>query len=217
LLITAAYTLRLHETAVSIAIPVIFMVVFGLGLPTGLYFLIPRQQRKQRILLTAKFANKFGCAYQTYYFRRSWYFLVVLGKRLFLACVVGFIADQGAQVALIIGGLILYVVQLIFVKPYMDNIHMMLDVTVNVCNICSTVLMISFMDTIDLSLNVKGYISAVIAGVQLLSMLLCIMAFIDSWLKGKRIHSWKHFYYYICCRGKDRSIDIELDVEGKQN
>jgi hypothetical protein len=61
----------------------------NLGVIVFIFKLIPRDRAKSHKLFKSEFLRRFGCIYQTFYFRRSWYTMLILVKKLIMGFIIG--------------------------------------------------------------------------------------------------------------------------------
>jgi hypothetical protein len=177
------YTLTLGpEVPAAAVIAAIFIVVVHVGFAVLVWAILPRGRQSAKVF-TPAFLKKFGPIYHAFYFRRSWFMEIQLGKKFILGALIGFLQTQQiAQLVVMLVVQVAYLVVVIVLKHvYLDPIHKLLDIVVTVCNIIVTGLMFAFLDGIDnrFAVEVIGFICAAFL---LISQVMCIGAFIRSWL-----------------------------------
>ena len=110
---------------------------------------------------------------------------------------------------------VVYVVQLFFVKPYLDHVHMFLDIITSVFNILVVLLMFSFLEGVA-DKTTTNIITIFVTMFLLITMVICFVTYLNSWFKMKNIHSLRQLWDR--CRGRDqndpeKSPDLNVDVE----
>lgn len=141
---------------------------------------------------------------------------VLLSKKLLIGIVIGFLhAFERTQMIILIIIQFLYLAQLIALKPYLDNLHTVLDAACTIADIIVIGLMFGFLSSVNASARTKTILGALAAAVLILSQVMCVLAFIASWFKYRNIQTWKQLWER--CRGRARETvdveDIELPVQ----
>lgn len=168
-----------------------------------IFWILPRAKKDNPKLFSPSFMNKFGCLYYSYYFRRCWYLEVISLRKLLTGAIIGFLQGHpSTQLALLLVVQVLYLVQLFILRPYLDVVHMFLDVTTTLFNGTVVALMYAFVSASDEGIT-KSVVSGCITLCLLLSMTICLGTFISSWLKMKNIHTVRQLVAR--CFGRDRN------------
>jgi H+/Cl- antiporter ClcA len=88
------------------------------------------------------------------------------------------------------------------VKPYLDHVHMFLDIITAIFNVLVVLLMFSFLEGVaDGTTTI--IITVFVTMFLLITMVICVVTYINSWLKMKNIHSLRQWIDR--CRGRDQN------------
>jgi len=130
-----------------------------------------------------------------------------------MGAIVGFLHKyETVQLAVLIGIQTLYTFQLFYFKPYLDRTHTYLDIGVSISNIIVIGLMFGFLKSIELTNTVLMIVSGLACAIILLSQILCILAFYNSWMKLNNIGSLRMLISRCSGNTSEASIDV-YDIE----
>jgi len=206
-LVTASYTLiranHLTDAHVKFGyfLAVATFLFMVLGYPTIVFLQL---RGKQRQLFQVSFMAKFSCLFAPYKHNLWWFTLVPLFRTLLTCVFIGMLqvpgSDGGGIAAICIISLILLgvVVAEWAVRPYYDLLHGIVDTIVSVINFIILMLMFGQLRVNSERARYGTAITMFVFG--LLSVLLPLIAFIDSWLRLEKVRSFKDCGN--CCRGK---------------
>jgi hypothetical protein len=183
------------------------LAVFGIGLPI-LNALIVWGKDKELHFLYLRM--RFGAFYTSYHYKKAKFNLIYLGRKFLVGIMLGFLASTLAdgsiwayvQIFVCIGVMIGYLIALVIVRPYLDMIHFYLDIALNVLNIVTLGIALLHLDTPSLAGEV------VAAALQAVGFLLCIGAYIHSWMMMRKSKN------LACCGGKKKEEE-DQEVEMK--
>jgi len=224
------YTFTLSNSKAAIVVAALFFSLVHGGFLAFIYWILPRDKRSVSKLFSPSYLNKFGCLYSSFYYRRCWFMIIVLLRKLIFGIIVGVVSNQAGQLGILLGVETLYFLILMRLKPYLDHLHMFLDCLTTVFHIIVIGFMFAFLDSLNSGKTIHLVVSVLVVIFLLLSFVVCIAVYISSWLKMKNIHSIGQLISR--CRGKDNndpakdrnlkagsqvsmSEDIELSVEEK--
>jgi len=192
-LIAASHTFYGGNT---IAGSIIALAVIGLGLPAASFGLT---YGKSKQLFRYEWRAKFGAFYSTYHFSKPYFQLVILARKAAAALLIGFMAAPLSRPTLAfgqvfgaIGVMIIFIVVIILSRPYLDKVHMLLEVGLNILNI------------ISIGMALTNYASPSLIGdiifllLQILGLLIVLGAFIHCWLAMEKVN---------CCGPKSEEND----------
>jgi len=170
----------------SIAGSIIVLIVFGLGLP-ALSFGLTFGRAKQ--LFRYEWRAKFGAFYSTFHFNRPYFQLVILAKKAVAGLLIGFMAaplDKPTlafgQVFGAIGVYIIFIIVICLTRPYLDKVHLILEVGLNILSIVS------------IGMALTNYASPSLIGdiifllLQIIALLIILGAFIHCWLAMEKVN-----------------------------
>ena len=192
----------------SIAAAVFAIIIFGI-LPIAFNAIVVWNKGKELLFLYLKL--RFGALYSVLHYEKARFHLVVLVRKLAISLLLGFLAAPSttqskyvyAQVFTIVGVYVLYMLVLAIVRPYLDQVHLVLDL------IMSTLFAVAFGIAV---LHKKSPSTAgqIVAGVCIILVFLaCLLAFIHSWwnIIGRNTYPW------IMCGPKYSGLDDKPDGE----
>lgn len=217
LAVTACFSLT-TGSAGPIIVGLIVLLVIHFGVPIGLFLLMKKKRQDSGSgtgLFDQAFMKKFAPLYSPFYFRRYWFMFPIFLKKLLLGAVIGFsYSAQALQIPLLVIIFVVYIILLFLVRPYLDPLQMVADVTVNILNTIVVILMFAFLEALQISYESQQIIGALIAALLLVSMIVCIAAYIKSWLQLVGIHNFKQLIDK--CKGRTSAAtydfaDIELN------
>ena len=175
----------------SIAAAIFAIIIFGL-LPIAFNAIVVWNKGKELLFLYLKL--RFGALYSIFHYEKARFHLLVLVRKLAIALLLGFLAAPSttqskyvyAQVFTIVGFYALYLIAVLAVRPYLDQVHLVLDI------IMSTLFAIAFGVAI---LHKKSPSTAgqIVAGVCIILVFLaCILSFGHSWwnIVGRNTYPW---------------------------
>ncbi len=185
------------------------LAVFGIGLPI-LNALIVWGKDKELHFLYLRM--RFGAFYTSYHYKKAKFNLIYLGRKFLVGIMLGFLAStlaDGAtwayvQIFVCIGVMIAYLIALIVIRPYLDMIHFYLDIALNVLNIVTLGIALLHLDSPSLAGEV------VAAALQAVGFLLCIGAYIHSWMMMRKSKN-------LGCCGKGKKEEQDQEVEMKDD
>jgi hypothetical protein len=185
------------------------LAVFGIGLPI-LNALIVWGKDKELHFLYLRM--RFGAFYTSYHYKKAKFNLIYLGRKFLVGIMLGFLASSLAdgsiwayvQIFVCIGVMIGYVIALVIVRPYLDMIHFYLDIALNALNIVTLGIALLHLDTPSLAGEV------VAAALQAVGFLLCIGAYIHSWMMMRKSKN-------LACCGKGKKEEEDQEVEMKDD
>jgi len=205
---TYTFTLGSDATA-GIIISIIFLVVVVLGLPAWIFYILPRDKAKGANLFLPSFLKKFGPLYNSYFFKRSWFMEVHLGKKILLGAVIGLLNSyEVAQLVLVLLIHLAYGIAIFVLKPYLDHVHTFLEIAVAIGNVIVTGCMFVFIQSAADD-QIRLVFAGITAGFLLLCQVMCIGAFINSWFRLRNIITWADFLG--CLKGKNSVRKSEGD------
>jgi len=124
------------------AVPIIFGLAFAVGVPV-LNFLVVKGEKTDFLYYSLRI--RFGAFYVSYQHTRTKFAFVVFGRKFLVAAIIGFLARKTIETkqealfwaqSLIPAGLMLvYIVLLVVFNPYIDLVHTILDIILNLINI----------------------------------------------------------------------------------
>eukprot|EP01121_Diplochlamys_sp_Union-15-3_P011566 TRINITY_DN3368_c0_g2_i1.p1 TRINITY_DN3368_c0_g2~~TRINITY_DN3368_c0_g2_i1.p1 ORF type:complete len:516 (+),score=73.24 TRINITY_DN3368_c0_g2_i1:168-1715(+) len=188
ILFTAAYhTKSRSETGRSIAGSIIALIFIGIGLPLFAFLIVARVKEPEK-LFDENYKLKFGAFYAAFHYKKAKFCIVIFIKKFLVAIFLGFLAwdfhkfvfDSKnyviPQIIVPVVILIGYIVFLIIVKPFLDQVHLYVEIALSAINFIS--LLIAF--THIKKPSPGGEIAFCI--LQIVGYMICIGAFINSWL-----------------------------------
>jgi len=185
------------------------LAVFGIGLPI-LNALIVWGKDKELHFLYLRM--RFGAFYTSYHYKKAKFNLIYLGRKFLVGIMLGFLASSLAdgatwayvQIFVCIGVMIAYLVILVILRPYLDMIHFYLDISLNILNIVTLGIALLHLDNPSLAGEV------VAAALQAVGFLLCIGAYIHSWMMMRKSKN-------LGCCGKSKKEEEDQEVEMKDD
>jgi hypothetical protein len=204
----------------SIAAAVFAIIIFGI-LPIVFNAIVVWNKGKELLFLYLKL--RFGALYSIYHYQKARFNLVVLIRKLAVSLLLGFLAAETsmgktasirntwlyAQVFTIVAVYVLYIIALVAVRPYLDQVHLVLDIAM------STLFAVAFGVAI-LHRTLTSNAAMIVAGVCLILVFLaCLLAFAHSWwnISGRNTYPW------IMCgpkygglEEKEKDDDEEMDT-----
>jgi hypothetical protein len=191
--ITAAYHLKSSSDGSGgvRAASAICLIVFGI-LPIVFNAFVVWGKTKELLFLYLKL--RFGALYSVYHYEKARFNLVVLARKFLIAILIGFLATNKdndplvyAQVFVIIAIIIVYLIVLFIVRPYLDQVHLLLDAGINILNGIAWGIALLCIDTAQPAGTFnRGASSSPVAEIiaaicVLLSFAICCVAYCHSW------------------------------------
>jgi len=213
LVVWTMFTFTIGTAATTgIAIAIVFLVIIIPGFPIIIFWILPRDKQKAEKLFAPNFMRKFGPLYNSFFFKRTWFMVIQLGKKLALGIIIGVLYNQQiAQLVLILVILLTYSVVTFLLKPYLDHVHTFVDVVVTIGNIVVTSCMFVFLDGVADDL-IRTVFAGITAGFLLLSQVVCIGAFFHSWLRMRNVTTFREFLDCVKRKKSSRKTE-ESDIE----
>jgi len=186
ILFTASYNTK-SDFGPSLAGSIIAIVVIGFGLPV-VAFLVVSKPEKAESLFEPDYKLKFGAFYAAFHYKKAKLCIVVFIKKFLVAIFLGFLAWDYLdfvwnnrnlvipQIIIPVVILIAYIVFLIIVKPFLDHVHLYIEIGLTVINFVSLLIAFSHIK----KPNDGGVIA--VAVLQIIGLMLCIVAYINSWM-----------------------------------
>jgi len=139
-LLAAAYISNYQDGLM--AVPIIFGLAVAVGVPV-LNFLVVKGEKTDFLYYSLRI--RFGAFYVSYQHTRTKFAFIVFGRKFLVAAMIGFLATNTIRTnqealfwsqSLIPAGLMLvYIVLLVIFNPYIDLVHTILDIILNLINI----------------------------------------------------------------------------------
>jgi len=185
------------------------LVIFGIGLPLLNALIIWGKDKELHFLYLRM---RFGAFYTSYHYKKAKFNLIYLGRKFLVGIMLGFLAStlaEGAtwayvQIFVCIGVMLGYLIVLIVVRPYLDMIHFYLDIALNVLNMVTLGIALLHLENPSLAGEV------VAAALQAVCFLLCIGAYIHSWMMMRKSKN-------LACCGKGKKGEQEQEEEMKDD
>jgi len=211
---TAFYTLIFHtdpndngpNAMQGVIVAAIVLVVFVIGLPLFTFGILFNKKKELFIL---HFSMKFGCLFQSFHFKKSFFSTVHLGKKLLVAIWVGLLYNYPVpQLVLLAITHFAYFVGLIVLKPYIDHIHFFIDLAVSFLDVVMICVLSGFLHSTNTAVS-----CAVVAVIlHIITMCVIIAGFINSVFKMHQINSIAQFFRVIS--GKESLPDADAINSG---
>lgn len=213
--ITAAYHLKTSSDGGGgvRAASAICIIVFGI-LPIVFNAIVVWGKTKELLFLYLKL--RFGALYSVYHYEKARFNLVVLVRKFLIAILIGFLATNKdndpivyAQVFVIIALILVYLITLFVVRPYLDQVHLLLDAGINILNAIAWGIALLCIDTSQPAGTYnRGSSSSPVAEIVaaicvLLSFAICCVAYCHSWYNMKTGRS----SLLVLCRGVEKPGD----------
>jgi len=141
LVLLAAFFITNYQEGLM-AVPIIFGLLVAVGVPV-LNFLVVKGEKTDFLYYSLRI--RFGAFYVSYQHTRTKFAFVVFARKFLVAALIGFLATNKIQASqdslffaqsLIPAGLMLvYIVLLVVLNPYIDLVHTILDIVLNLINI----------------------------------------------------------------------------------
>jgi len=141
LVLLAAFYITNYQDGLM-AVPIIFGLLIAVGVPV-LNFLVVKGEKTDFLYYSLRI--RFGAFYVSYQHTRTKFAFVVFARKFLVAALIGFLAANKIQSdqevlfwvqSLIPAGLMLvYIVLLVILNPYIDLVHTILDIVLNLINI----------------------------------------------------------------------------------
>lgn len=186
----------------SIAAAVFAIIIFGI-LPIAFNAVVVWNKGQELLFLYLKL--RFGALYSTFNYKKARFNLIVLLKKFAIALLLGFIAAPSttqskylyAQVFTIVAVFGIYLILLLIIRPYLDQVHLVLDLAM------TTLFAVAFGVAV-MHKNKTSTAAMVVAAVcYILIFIACILAFAHSWynIVGRNTYPW------IMCGPKYSGLD----------
>jgi len=184
-LFTGAYHTK-EDHGPSIAASIIIIIVLGFGLPAFAFFIVSKPSKPEN-LFEPDYKLKFGSLYGAFHYKRAKFCIIVFVKKFLVSILLGFLAwdyfhivDHKylvvAQIIPVVFIMICYIVVLIIIRPFLDHVHLYVEIGLHVINFISLLIAFSHLNNPSLG----GEIA--VAVLQIVGLLLCIGAYINSWM-----------------------------------
>ncbi|XP_049848222.1 uncharacterized protein LOC126313313 [Schistocerca gregaria] len=170
-----------NYNAGTTAAAVVVFVVVGLLVPFFNWFIV-RGKGKHLLFLHLKI--RFGALYSSYHYQKAMFNLVYLGRKLLVAALIGFMASESltpssglltAELILLILVHVIYLVALGAIRPYLDPVHFVLDILLNVLSAV-------FFGSVFMLRDQTSYRGIILPGVCVtLQIVSCLVAYLITW------------------------------------
>jgi len=204
------------DSPAAIVISIVFLLAVHLSLAIYLWRIQPKSRQDTPRLFRPEILSRVGCLYHSYYVKRAWFQEIIFLRKLAMGAVIGLLQNfETAQLILLMIFQVAYLIAVLVLKPYLDALHMFVDISSCIGHIIMIALMFPFIGSLNLDLtnDVAIFLSVAIAAISMILQLICIGAFINNWMKMNDIGSFMDLVDR--CRGRQGSgkgVDVELDL-----
>jgi len=182
----AAYYIRTWQDAL-IAVPIIVGLLMAAGVPV-LNFLVVKGEKTDFLYYSLRI--RFGAFYVSYQHTRTKFAFAVFARKLLVAIFIGALAVTAldpsspesyfwAQTMIPAGFLAVYIVVLIVLNPYIDLVHTILDIILNLINIITLVTGFLHVSDTESDKNAGVFVAMIL---QIAGLVFVIFAYLWTWL-----------------------------------
>jgi len=215
LILLAAFYVTNYQDGLM-AVPIILGLAMAIGVPV-LNFLVVKGEKTDFLYYSLRI--RFGAFYVSYQHTRTKFAFVVFARKFLVAALIGFMATnkvQASQEALFFsqslvpaGLMLVYIVLLVVLNPYIDLVHTILDIVLNLINIIT--LATAYLHRSDkIEDKTAGVFVAMI--LQIAGLVFVIFAYLWTWLFYAGYTSPGQL-----CSGKPEEEEEMADSKGKGN